>query len=257
VPRLSGNRLARTARTNSPSDRIELARHLEPQDTDGMATRLAKLVFFMRPKRSWLQFRLRTLFFLVTVASKKLISRLSHESPKSRMLAAIALGLVRPKNLTVVPVLASALDDNDQRVRQAACLALSESRSEADIAIPAIRRVYEEARSPGQSNLAAFESLLNLNAQQGFVSYVFQRPMASAEGHAIHFVDRIYPGRKQLSILTKFRTKTLADLADHRKDLEIAEDDSERRSCLARIEDVEALLLALDNEIAVTVADSE
>src|SRR5712691_3292385 len=56
----------------------------------GMALPFARLISLLKPKRSWLQFRLRTLFVLVVVAAMPCVWLAWKKEPKRRERAAVA-----------------------------------------------------------------------------------------------------------------------------------------------------------------------
>ena len=184
-------------------------------------------------------------------AAERLVVSLSAPSVESRLLAAIVLGLIRPRSRSVVPQLTDAIDDPDDRVRQAACYALSQFKSggEANPAIPAIRKLYDSSGSTGPRHTASFEALLDLHAFHGAVSYARACPGPSARNHAEYFLDKILPSRSELRSQLEMRDWCRTELAKSRAHLATAEDEAERESRLDEVRILERELHDFDDQI--------
>ena len=184
-------------------------------------------------------------------AAERLVMNLSAPSVESRLLAVIALGLIRPRSRSVVPQLSNAIDDPDDRVRQAVCYSLSQFKAggEANPAIPAIRKLYESFDIKGRRHTASFEALLDLDAFHGAVIYKRRCPGASARDHAEYILDKILPNRGELRQLREMCDWCRTELATSRATLATAKNEAERESQLAEVQSLERDLHDFDDQI--------
>ncbi|HJT35153.1 MAG TPA: hypothetical protein VJ783_24215 [Pirellulales bacterium] len=175
---------------------------------------------------------------------------LAHDSAKVRVLAALAVSLIRRQPEQELPLLTALLDDPSVEVRAAAAYGLKCYERAAQPMFEALVKVVKAARQRRRiDSTAAFETLLELDSfatmqalELGGISYLHAVPGRRPSLFADRVLGEIYPRYRQASDL-RFEQEWLEkESRDCKVRLSACTDVAERDACRDELDTLQAEL---------------